>query len=152
MVQFNQFKSYMKTGLVIIALLITLSSAIRAQTPIGTWVTIDDKRQVDIAHIRIYKEGGKLFGQVVKLLPDARNRTCKGCEGNEKGRSIVGMTLIRDVISVDEKYWGNGKFFDPNSGREFDCTMWMDSPETLKVRASFGLSILGRTQTWTRLK
>lgn len=152
MVQFNQFKSYMETGLVIATLLIAMSSAIQAQTPVGTWVTIDDKRQVDIAHIRIYQEDGKLFGQVVKLLPNAQNRTCNGCEGHEKGRSIVGMTLIRDVISMDEKYWGKGKLFDPNSGREFDCAMWLDTPDILKVRASFGLSIIGRTQTWTRLK
>ena len=146
------FRSQMKRALLAMGVMFLSTFEISAQSPIGTWVTIDDKRQVDIAHVKIYKEDGKLHGKVVKLLPEARNRTCKGCSGEEKGRPIEGMTLIKDIESNGDQYWTNGTLFDPNSGRNFDCTLWLDEPNVLKVRASFGISLLGRTQTWKRLK
>lgn len=149
--QDRHFRTKIKNALLALGAVIFSAFAVSAQSPIGMWVTIDDKREVDIAHVRIYQEDGKLYGKVVKLLPAARNRTCKGCSGDEKGRSIVGMTLIRDIEPNGDRYWSNGKLFDPNSGRNFDCTLWLDDPDVLKVRASFGLSLLGRTQTWKRL-
>ena len=136
-----------------IALLPVLSGLyIQAQSPVGTWVTIDDKRNVDIAHVKIFMEDGMLYGKVIRLLPEARTRICAGCTGELKGKSIEGMTLIWDVKSGEKDYWSGGKLLDPNSGRQYDCSIWLDNPDILKVRASFGISLLGRTQTWNRLK
>ena len=152
LLQERYFFTFMKKGLLILSHIIFSLFLLPAQSPVGTWVTIDDKRNVDIAHVKVFMEDGKLYGKVIKLLPEAQNRVCKGCSGAEKDRPIEGMTLIHDVKPNGEKYWSNGKFFDPNSGRNFDCTMWLDSEDILKVRVSLGISILGRTQTWSRLK
>lgn len=123
-----------------------------AQSPVGTWVTIDDKRKVDIAHVKIYKEDNMLYGKVLKLLPTARVRTCEGCSGDLKNHPLQGMTLIKEVKPNDKKYWSDGKLLDPKSGRQYNCSIWLDDPNTLKVRASFGISLIGRTQTWKRLR
>ena len=123
-----------------------------AQSPVGVWVTRDDKRNVDVAHVKIYQEKGQLYGKVVKLLPEARTLTCMGCSGDQKGKSLVGMTLIEKLEQDGEKYWSHGKLLDPKTGRQFDCSIWLDDKDTLKVRASFGISLIGRTQTWRRLQ
>lgn len=151
-VQYRYFRPQSIKGILGATVLFLSVSILPAQSPYGTWITIDDKRQVDIAHVRIYKEGGKLHAKVVKLLPEARNRICKGCPGEEKNRSIEGMVLIQNMEQNKDKYWSNGTFFDPNSGRKYHCSLWLDSEDELKVRVSLGLSILGRTQTWRRLE
>lgn len=135
-------------------LVISLSSIVvtLAQSPEGTWVTIDDKRNVDIAHVKIFKEDGMLYGKVLKLLPEARVRTCEGCSGDLKDKPLKGVTLITDVKPTGNKYWSKGKLLDPKSGRQYSCSIWLDDPNTLKVRASFGISLIGRTQTWRRLR
>ena len=142
----------MEKRLVLLVCSVIYSFSLQAQSPLGTWVTIDDKRQVDIAHVKIYKQDDMIYGKVVKLLPEARNKVCEGCPGDKKDKSIVGMTLIWDVKRDGEEYWSDGTLMDPKSGRQFDCALWLDDPNTLKVRASFGISLLGRTQTWKRLK
>lgn len=121
------------------------------QTPVGTWITIDDKRQVDIAQVKIYEKNGMFYGKVTKLLPDALTRTCEGCSGDQKGQPVEGMIMIRDMKPNGDNYWSNGKILDPKSGRHFNCSMWLEDPNTLKVRGSFGISLIGRTQTWKRL-
>lgn len=140
----------MKKRIVLLFVFFLSGYMIKAQTPKGVWVTIDDKRNVDIAHVKIFNEDGVLFGKVIELLPEAQTRTCEGCPGNKKGESLIGMTLIRNLTKKG-KYWTGGKLLDPKSGRYFDCSLWLDDANTLKVRASFGISLLGRTQTWRRL-
>lgn len=142
----------MKKYLLFFQLLIIIQTTLAAQSPVGTWVTKDDKRNVDIAHVKIYEEDGQLHGKVLKLLPEARTRTCEGCSGDQKGKPVDGMTLIKNLKHDGDKYWSDGKLLDPKSGRQFDCSIWLDDKDTLKVRASFGISLIGRTQTWRRLK
>ncbi len=141
----------MKNHLFIILIFFITGIIVHAQSPIGSWVTIDDKRNVDIAHVKIYKEDGRLFGKITKLLPEARTRTCEGCSGKQKDKSVVGMVMMMDVKPDGDNYWTQGKILDPKSGRLFNCSIWLDNPNTLKVRGSFGISLIGRTQTWRRL-
>lgn len=148
----TNFSAHMKKCLFALILIFTTSIMADAQSPVGTWITIDDKRNVDIAHVKIYKKDDMLYGKVVKLLPEARVRTCEGCSGERKGKSIQGMVMITDVKDNGDKYWSGGKLLDPKSGRHYNCSIWLDDPNTLKVRASFGISLIGRTQTWKRLR
>lgn len=122
---------------------------INAQSPLGTWVTIDDKRNVEIALVEVFENQDQLFGRVLELLPAALTRTCERCPGDLKGKPLEGVVLIRNLKSKNG-HWTGGKFLDPKSGREFDCSLWMEDDNTLKIRASIGFSFLGRTQTWNR--
>lgn len=143
---------YMKNHKFIFLLMFNIFGVmVHAQSPIGTWVTIDDRRKVDIAHVKIYEDDGMLYGKVTKLLPQALTRTCEGCSGKQKDQSVVGMVMIKDVKPDGDNYWSQGNILDPKSGRFFNCSMWLDDPNTLKVRGSFGISLIGRTQTWKRL-
>lgn len=122
---------------------------ITAQSPIGTWITIDDKRDVEIAHVKIYEKEDQLYGEVLRLLPHALTLTCERCPGELKGKPLEGIILIRELKNKNE-HWTGGKFLDPKSGRNYDCSLWLEDENTLKVRVSYGLSIFGRTQTWKR--
>lgn len=115
----------------------------------GLWVTTDDKRGVEIAVVQLFQKENLLSGKIIRLLPDALVRTCAGCSGDLKDRPLEGLILISG-LHRDGRQWTGGTFLDPKSGRKYNLSIWPDGRDTLKVRASYGFSFLGRTQTWKR--
>jgi uncharacterized protein (DUF2147 family) len=49
-----------------------------------------------------------------------------------------------------EKMWAGGKIYDPENGKTYSCKMVLDGEQYLKVRGYIGISLLGRTEIWTR--
>ncbi len=123
-----------------------------AQSPIGTWKTIDDKTGKEKSHVKIYEtKSGKLQGDVVKILtPGKENAKCTECDGDNKNKPIKGMTIIWG-LEKDGNEWSSGHIIDPNSGKQYKCSMKLKNNNTLEVRGYLGVSLLGRTQTWTRV-
>ena len=50
-----------------------------------------------------------------------------------------------------DTHWENGTVYDPKSGNTYSCLMDLDGPEKIKMRGFLGISLLGRTQVWTRV-
>jgi uncharacterized protein (DUF2147 family) len=123
-----------------------------AQDITGTWKTIDDKTGEVKSHVEIYKKGNKYYGKVKKILdPDApKDAMCKNCTGAMKDQPIVGLEIIKNMEKKGSSY-KNGDITDPESGKEYDCKIWLneDNPDLLMVRGY--VLLLYRTQTWQRL-
>ena len=64
--------------------------------------------------------------------------------GANKGKKIVGMNVITDMVKKGDIYEG-GQILDLNKGKVYDCKMWLEDG-TLKVRGYLGFFY--RTQTW----
>ena len=47
---------------------------------------------------------------------------------------------------------GLNKIYNPEDGKEYNCKMTLKDPNTLEVRGYVGISLFGKTQTWTRIK
>lgn len=131
---------------------ILLSAFIWAQSPIGVWKTIDDKSGQAKSHITIAEnETGELEGIVTKILTQHTDAKCEKCNGNKKDQPIQGMMILWGM-KKDGNEWSNGKILDPNSGKEYKCLLRMKDNDTLEVRGYVGISLIGRTQTWQRVK
>ncbi|MGC3977064.1 MAG: DUF2147 domain-containing protein [Paludibacteraceae bacterium] len=140
-----------------IGLLVILSVSVSAfgQTEkiVGKWKTIDDKTGVEKSIVSIYKTSdGKYAGKVEKLFKVAE-AVCKECEGSNKNKPIVGMVII-DKMEEKEGNLGGGTILDPKTGKTYKCFIQYDEKTgNLKVRGSLDkLGMLGRTQTWIRVK
>lgn len=133
--------------------LLLLGLFIYAQSPIGTWKTIDDETGKEKSYVEIYKnDSGNLEGKVIKILtPGHEDRKCTECKGNKKNKPIVGLVIIRDM-EKDGDTWKNGHILDPENGKEYKCKMTMKDEDTLDVRGYIGFSLIGRTQTWYRVE
>jgi len=46
--------------------------------------------------------------------------------------------------------WAGGTIQDPNNGKTYRCIVTYVDENTLKVRGYIGVSLTGRTETWTR--
>ncbi len=56
------------------------------------------------------------------------------------------------TLESHKDYWKNGTIMDPEDGKVYKCSMWLDkdNPDELKVRGY--ILFLYRTQTWYRVK
>jgi uncharacterized protein (DUF2147 family) len=125
----------------------------QADSPIGTWQTIDDHTGQPKALVQITADsGGALDGKVIKGLGpnDQPDRRCTECTDARKDQLILGMTIINDMKKTDDG-WDGGQILDPENGKVYKCKMHLeDGGQKLVVRGYIGVSLLGRSQTWIR--
>ncbi|KXK37214.1 MAG: DUF2147 domain-containing protein [Saprospiraceae bacterium] len=121
------------------------------QSPLGIWKTVDDESGKEKSYVEIFEKNGKLYGKVVKLLEGATTDVCTACKGTKKGKKLVGMEILWD-LSKSGKVWDDGTIMDPKNGKEYSCKIELEGQDKLKVRGYLGFSLLGRTQTWFRVK
>ncbi|MCC9041458.1 DUF2147 domain-containing protein [Myroides sp. M-43] len=141
----------MKNFLTTLILVLAVSISAQAQSIVGKWKTIDDNTGKEKSIIEIYEKGGKYYGKVIKLLnPSKADPKCDNCTGSDKGKPIEGLVIIKDLEKKGNEYSG-GRITDPESGKEYKCTVKLNGVDKLDVRGYIGISLMGRTQTWKKL-
>lgn len=135
----------------LLAVLCTASwPALAAPTAVGTWKTIDDDSGKARSYVQITEKSGQLRGRIVELIdPDEPDPKCTECSGPKKGKPIKGLEIMWGLRAQEgSAQWSGGKILDPENGKTYDCKVWLESENELKVRGSW--LFLGRTQTWYR--
>lgn len=118
----------------------------------GKWKTIDDETGQAKSIVEIYESNGKIYAKVVEILnPAKKNSKCTKCKGADKDKPIDGLVIIKG-LTKDGDEWTDGDILDPQKGKLYSCTIKLDGKDKLDVRGYMGISMLGRTQTWHRVK
>ncbi len=135
----------------LVALFIFICSS-QAQSVVGKWKTIDDETGKAKSVVEIYEKDGKMYGKIVKLLNREPNEDpdpiCDKCTDDRKDQKILGLEIIRDM-EKDGDEWADGEIVDPESGKVYDCKMWVKDGD-LRVRGY--IAFFFRTQTWLPVK
>jgi uncharacterized protein (DUF2147 family) len=154
----------MKTKLLVSMLAVFLLSPvlklsaqdIKANDIVDVWLNEDKD-----AHIEIFKDGDKFFGKIVWLktpidsLTGKPNLDTKNIDESLRSRPVMGMLLLKDFVFDGDDEWEDGEIYDPKSGKTYSCYMEFpdeDNKDNLKIRGYIGISLLGRTTYWTRVK
>ena len=122
----------------------------------GTWQQIDDKTGAAKAIIVISKEANNTYsGKIVKVTPRpdyTPREKCNNCPAPYTNQPILGMTILKGLKQVEgTKNYDKGRIIDPLAGKIYDAKMRLNSTgKRLTLRASMGVSVLGRNQTWIR--
>lgn len=137
-------------------LLVMLTLSTFSQDVQGIWETIDEETGKATSHILIFEVKGKTYGKVIKIIdPKDQESVCSACANNDprKDEKILGIILITNLKKEGKEYNG-GEILDPNNGKVYSCKLWLDEKNSnkLNVRGFIGLSILGRSQIWNRVK
>jgi len=113
---------------------------------VGKWMNDDESSVVKIS----LEADGTYSGTLVWLRDGDEVLDANNPDEAQKGRNLVGTTILTG-FSYDsaENVWSGGKIYDYQSGNSYDCKMWIEQSETLSVRGFMGLSIIGRTSSWT---
>ncbi len=122
------------------------------QSVIGKWKTIDDISGKEKAIFEIYEKAGKIYGRVLEILdPKHRKEICSQCDGENKNKPIVGMTIMHG-LKKDGNEYNSGSIMNPENGKIYRCSIVLESKDKLKIRGYILFPLLGRTQYWLRIK
>ncbi len=127
------------------------ASAQNADNILGKWLSATGEGQV-----LIYKKGDKFYGKLTWLkFPDDAGGKPKTDQHNPdkalQKRPELGIELLKDFTFNGEDVYEGGTIYDPKSGKTYSCKMTIKG-DNLKIRGYIGISLLGRTENWTRVK
>jgi len=147
----TRFQIHLQLAALISILLPALfSGAADTASPVGFWKNDD-------ATFEIFENQGTLSGKVVALreprTPEGKDKTdIRNPDPSKRDRLIIGLVFMSGFTRKSEIRWENGTIYDPKSGNTYSCTMELDGPEKLDLRGFIGISLIGRSQVWTRLR
>ena len=122
-----------------------------ADAILGVWKNGSGK-----GHIQIYKSNNRYYGKIVwlKNAMDASGKPKldhKNEDPNKRSQPLIGLVMLKD-FEYDDEEWSGGHIYNPSDGKEYKAYMKMKDHKTLMVRGYVGISLLGKTDTWTRVK
>jgi uncharacterized protein (DUF2147 family) len=118
---------------------------------VGVWKTGEGN-----AMVKIYKNGAKYQGRVVWLKEpnDPETGKSKLDKNNEspaaRTKPVLGLINIWGFVPKGDNVWEDGNIYDPKNGNTYSSTMKLINANSLEVRGYIGVSLIGRTDTWTR--
>ncbi|MES2872093.1 MAG: DUF2147 domain-containing protein [Bacteroidota bacterium] len=140
--------------ILIIFLLISANnlSAQNKDALIGKWLTSSGDAQ-----ILIYPTGSKFSGRIVWLKKPNDNMgkpeiDDKNPDQNLAKRPVIGLEILKGFTYSNDGVWEGGTIYDPKTGKTYSCKISMIDPNQIHVRGFVGISILGRTETWSRVR
>jgi uncharacterized protein (DUF2147 family) len=121
---------------------------------VGLWEQVDEKTGQPESWFKIVERNGVYSGNIVKIFfkpGEDENWSCDKCEGDERGKPVLGLALIKGMQRQGLSY-EHGTIMDPRDGAVYRALMKL-SPDgqKLEVRGYLGISLFGRSQVWNRL-
>ncbi len=146
-------------GATILCAMILTAGAQTRDDVLGKWWNEEKDAQVEI-----YSCEGKYCGKIAMLKePNYPANDPKGMAGKPKidrenpeadkrERPLLGMNLVWGFTRAGENVWEGGFIYNPREGKTYKCKLTLENPDRLKVRGFIGISLIGKTNTWTRVK
>ncbi len=134
-----------------------ISFAQTADDILGVW-----KNGEGTGLVQIYKTtSGHYAGKLVWLKEPIDPETGKpkldkrNPDAGKRNVATLGLVMLKAFKFADaDKNWSGGTIYDPKNGKEYSCTIAIKdgNKDLLDVRGFMGISLFGRTDTWTRQK
>lgn len=116
---------------------------------IGVWLTQDKE-----AKVQIFQTGSNYYGKIIWLKKPIDDKGNPVLDKNNpkdelKKRQLINLVIMNGFTYEDKERIG-GTLYDPTDGGTYDCKIWIENKDTLKVRGYLGF--LYETESWSRLK
>ena len=129
----------------------TFSYAQSADDVVGKWISSSKE-----AHIQIYKKANSYFGKIVWLkTPNKENGKPildeKNPNAKLRARAVLGLEIVKD-LKYNNSNWDDGTIYDPKSGKTYSSKITLNGNNQINLRGYIGLSLIGRSEVWTKVK
>jgi uncharacterized protein (DUF2147 family) len=112
---------------------------------VGRWLTEHRNGIIEIGAAADGSYQGRIVGG------DTPNRTdAKNPDPAKRSAQLLGQLILVRMRYDGHGQWSDGSIYDPDTGHTYRCHLELLDPNRLKVRGFMGVSLLGRTQIWTR--
>lgn len=107
--------------------------------------------------IEVKQTDGKYTGTIVYLVPE-KYENGKALVDKEnpdeklRNRSLIGLQILKGLeYDAKAKEWKGGSIYDPQSGKTYDCYVWLENNDLLKLKGFVaGIRWMGRSSEWYR--
>lgn len=145
-------KASAKTLILFVALACLAPRAGNAQSqtfdPAGLWLTENKRSVVELAPC-----GDALCGKIAWIIEGGMQFDEKNPDEAKRSNPMCGLSIVSGLSQgrSDPNSWHNGKIYKADDGDTYDARLTMKGPDTLEVRGFMGVSLFGKSQTWTRV-
>ncbi len=137
----------MKTTIYLLLLFALFTPALLASDPIeGEWLKDDQSARIRLKVTR----KNQLMGMITYVKDPKRTHDTNNPDASKHGRKLIGLVIIRGFSKNGDK-WVGGTVYDSKTGKTYKGKIWLDG-DKLMMRGYVGVSLIGRTATWTRYK
>jgi uncharacterized protein (DUF2147 family) len=112
---------------------------------LGRWLTEPRDGIIEITPAADGTYQGKIIGGNAPGRVDAKNP-----DAGRRQQLLLGQIILIGMHADGENAWSGGTIYEPDTGRTYKCHIELIDRDHLKVRGFIGISLLGRSQTWTR--
>ncbi len=122
----------------------------------GIWLEEEGQSKIEIFSLET-EEGTMFGGRIIwleePLTEDGERKLDKENPDPElRNKPILGLLIMKQLKYKKYGYWSGGSIYDARSGKTYSLELNMDKKDILELRGYFGISLIGRTTTWTRVK
>ncbi len=134
------------------------AQALEGTAVCGVWTVQDGRARVEIYKAQDGTFEGKIVWTSEPNYPDGDpeagkpKRDRENPDASKRDRPILGMVFMEKFTFDGKEQWKGGRVYDAESGNVYKCKMSMEGEDTLDVRGFIGISLIGRTEKWTRYK
>jgi len=127
-------------------LLFSLFTAHAADPVEGKWEKSDKQGQ-----ILIKVEKGKLSGYLIGVKDKKRTHDTNNPNSKLRKRKLIGLKIISGFTKGSDGKWSGGSVYDSSKGKTYKGKIWIEGG-SLMMRGYVGVSMLGKTAQWNRMK
>lgn len=103
--------------------------------------------------VKIFKAtDGKYYGKLIWLKVPEDNGKPRVDKNNpdlaHRNDPLMGMQLLKGFTKDDDRHFSGGTIYDPKNGKTYSCKITRNG-NALDVRGYVGISLIGRTTTWS---
>jgi len=112
---------------------------------LGDWLTEPKDGIIQISQTAGANYEGRIVGGSHPGRLDDKNP-----DATQRSKPLRGQVILRNLHYDGAGKWSGGTIYEPDSGRTYSCLVELIAPDSLKVRGFIGISVLGKSQIWTR--
>jgi uncharacterized protein (DUF2147 family) len=133
-------------ALAVILLTLLGQSQVRAGDIVGNYIVPSKD-----GAIQIYESKGKYYGKII-LNKDPAKLDINNPDKEKQKRKVLGLDILNAFTFDGDDTWKDGTIYDPKNGKTYSCKITRNDNGDLNIRGFIGVSLLGRTETFVKVK
>ncbi|MGI6198069.1 MAG: DUF2147 domain-containing protein [Candidatus Cloacimonadaceae bacterium] len=146
-------KHLLSIALILVLCLPLVAQKVSKDDITGKWYTEKKDSIIQIFKTEAGSYNGKLVWIKEAIDKDGKPIVDKNNPDKKlRNRPLMNMVIITGLEYKKKASYEGGKIYNPDDGKTYNCKVEMPNVNTLKLRGFVGVSVLGKTNTWTRAK